>query len=122
MNDAILKKLREKAAETKSNRDEVRVLARLVAAGLGDEGAGSGYGGDDDDDGDGAVAAAAAATAAEADRIHYVAAGIAAGRLYNAFYYQTRRQLRRDPTLKEFEEFADLVHKHSWWRDASALR
>ncbi|MCE2497868.1 MAG: hypothetical protein J4F28_02535 [Nitrosopumilaceae archaeon] len=113
MNDAILKKLREKVAETKSNRDEVCRLARLVAAGLGDEGAGSVYGG-----GGGGVAAAAA----EADHIHCVAAGIAAGRLYNAFYYQTRRQLRRDPTLKEFEEFADLVHKHSWWRDASALR
>lgn len=119
MNDAILKKLREKAAETKSNHDEVRMLARLVAAGLGDEGAGGGYGGGDDD---GAAAAAAAAATAEADRILYVAAGIAAGRLYNAFYYQTRRQLRRDPTLKEFEEFADLVQKHSWWRDASALR
>jgi len=108
MNDAILKKLREKAAETESNRDEVCRLARLVAAGLGDGGADSGYGG-------------AAAATAGADRIRYVAAGIAAGRLYNAFYYQTRRQLRRDPTPKEFEEFADLVQKHGWWRDASAL-
>ena len=107
MNDAILKKLREKAAETESNRDEVCRLARLVAAGLGDEGAGSGYGG--------------AAAAADADRIRYVAAGIAAGRLYNAFYYQTRRQLHRDPTPKEFEEFAVLVRKHGWWRDASVL-
>lgn len=105
MNDAILKKLREKVAETKSNRDEVCKLARLVAAGLGDGGAGSGY--------DGA--------AAGADRVRYVAAGIAAGRLYNAFYYQTRRQLRRDPTQKEFEEFADLVQRHGWWRDASSL-
>lgn len=110
MNDVILKKLREKAAETKSNRDEVCRLARLVAAGLEDKGAGSGYG-------DGAAAAAA-----EANRTHCVAAGIAAGRLYNAFYYQTRRQLRRDPTPKEFEEFVDLVQKHSWWLDASALR
>ena len=108
MNDAILKKLREKAAETKSNRDEVCRLARLVAAGLGDEGASSGYGG--------------GAAASEADRINYVAAGIAAGRLYNAFYYQTRRQLRRNPTPKEFEEFVDLVQGHSWWLDASALR
>lgn len=113
MNDAILKKLREKAAETKSNRDELCRLARLVAAGLGDVGSGSGYGG---------AAAVAAAAAAEADRVHYVAAGIAAGRLYNAFYYQTRRQMRRDPTPKEFEEFADLVQKHGWWRDASVLR
>lgn len=109
MNDAILKKLREKAAETKSNRDEVCRLARLVAARLEDEGAGSGYGG-------------GAAAAAKMDCTHYVAAGIAAGRLYNAFYYQTRRQLRRDPTPKEFEEFADLVQKHNWRLDASALR
>ncbi len=109
MNDAILKKLREKAAETKSNRDEVCRLARLVAAGLEDKGAGSGY-----DSG--------AAAAAKVDCTHYVAAGIAAGRLYNAFYYQTRRQLRRDPTPKEFEEFADLVQKHNWRLDASALR
>ena len=108
MNDAILKKLREKAAETKSNRDEVCRLARLVAAGLGDEGGSNGCAG--------------GAAAAEADRIRYVAAGIVAGRLYNAFYYQTRRQLRRNPTPEEFEEFADLVQGHSWWRDASALR
>ena len=35
--------------------------------------------------------------------------GIAAGRLYNAFYYQSRRILGREPTKEEFEEFLRFV-------------
>ena len=35
--------------------------------------------------------------------------GIAVGRLYNSFYYQTRRILGRDPTHAEFEEFLGLI-------------
>ena len=35
--------------------------------------------------------------------------GIAVGRLYNAFYYQTRRILGRDPTDAEFREFLDMI-------------
>lgn len=38
-----------------------------------------------------------------------VMVGIAAGRLYNAFCYQTRRILKRDPTAREFEEFLEVV-------------
>lgn len=35
--------------------------------------------------------------------------GIAVGRLYNAFYYQTRRILNREPTNDEFQEFLDMI-------------
>ncbi|MBS1267521.1 MAG: hypothetical protein MAG458_00224 [Nitrosopumilus sp.] len=37
------------------------------------------------------------------------AMGIIVGRLYNAFYYQSKRILNRDPTKKEFEEFLEFV-------------
>ncbi len=37
--------------------------------------------------------------------------GIAIGRLYNSFYYQCRRILKRNPTPEEFSEFVDLLHK-----------
>jgi len=33
------------------------------------------------------------------------ALGIIVGRLYNTFYYQSKRILNRDPTKQEFEEF-----------------
>ncbi|MDE1863042.1 MAG: hypothetical protein KGI33_09035 [Thaumarchaeota archaeon] len=35
--------------------------------------------------------------------------GIAIGRLYNSFYYQCRRILKRNPTGEEFAEFLDLL-------------
>lgn len=37
--------------------------------------------------------------------------GFAAGRLYNSFYYQTRRVLGRDPTEEEFGEFARVLYE-----------
>ncbi len=37
--------------------------------------------------------------------------GIAIGRLYNSFYYQCRRILKRNPTEKEFSEFLEILHK-----------
>lgn len=37
------------------------------------------------------------------------ALGIVVGRIYNAFYYQSKRILKRDPTPKEFEEFLEFV-------------
>ena len=37
--------------------------------------------------------------------------GIAEGRLYNSFYYQCRRILKRNPTAKEFLEFLDILNK-----------
>lgn len=37
------------------------------------------------------------------------ALGIVVGRLYNAFYYQTKRILGREPTDVEFAEFLEFV-------------
>ncbi len=37
--------------------------------------------------------------------------GIAIGRLYNSFYYQCRRILKRNPNSEEFLEFLDILHK-----------
>ncbi len=35
--------------------------------------------------------------------------GVVIGRLYNSFYYQSRRILKRDPTKEEFSEFLDML-------------
>jgi hypothetical protein len=37
--------------------------------------------------------------------------GIIVGRLYNSFYYQCRRILKRNPTNEEFDEFLDILNK-----------
>ena len=37
------------------------------------------------------------------------ALGIVVGRIYNAFYYQSKRILNREPTKDEFEEFLEYV-------------
>jgi hypothetical protein len=37
------------------------------------------------------------------------AVGVVIGRLYNSFYYQSRRILQRDPTSNEFLEFLDIL-------------
>ncbi|MBA0908581.1 MAG: hypothetical protein ITD33_07310 [Nitrosarchaeum sp.] len=37
------------------------------------------------------------------------ALGIVVGRLYNAFYYQTKRILNREPTEIEFTEFLEFI-------------
>jgi len=39
------------------------------------------------------------------------AMGIAVGRIYNSFYYQSKRILNREPTKDEFEEFLKFVQK-----------
>lgn len=38
--------------------------------------------------------------------------GIVIGRLYNSFYYQCRRILKRNPTSEEFLEFLDILNKN----------
>ena len=38
--------------------------------------------------------------------------GIIIGRLYNSFYYQSRRILKRDTTKQEFSEFIQLLKEH----------
>lgn len=35
--------------------------------------------------------------------------GVVIGRLYNSFYYQSRRILKRDPIKEEFLEFLDML-------------
>jgi len=35
--------------------------------------------------------------------------GIIIGRIYNAFHYQSKRILNREPTTQEFEEFLEFV-------------
>ncbi len=37
------------------------------------------------------------------------ALGIMVGRIYNAFYYQSKRILNREPTKDEFKEFLEFV-------------
>jgi len=36
--------------------------------------------------------------------------GIVIGRLYNSFYYQCRRILKRNPSNEEFEEFLKILN------------
>jgi len=38
--------------------------------------------------------------------------GIVVGRLYNSFYYQCRRILKRNPTNEEFLEFLNSLNKN----------
>ena len=38
--------------------------------------------------------------------------GVVAGRLYNSFYYQTRRICGRDPTPAEMDEFLAMVEQN----------
>ena len=37
--------------------------------------------------------------------------GIVVGRIYNAFYYHTKRMFDREPTADEFQEFLEFVKK-----------
>ena len=37
------------------------------------------------------------------------ALGIIVGRIYNAFYYQSKRILDREPTEEEFKEFLEFI-------------
>ena len=37
------------------------------------------------------------------------ALGVIVGRIYNAFYYQSKRILNREPTKAEFKEFLEFV-------------
>ncbi len=37
--------------------------------------------------------------------------GIVVGRIYNSFYYQTKRIFNREPTDEEFQEFLEFIEK-----------
>ncbi|AFU59350.1 hypothetical protein Ngar_c24260 [Candidatus Nitrososphaera gargensis Ga9.2] len=39
--------------------------------------------------------------------------GIAIGRIYNSFHYQTRRALKRNATEEEFAEFLEILSKQA---------
>ncbi|MEW6604109.1 MAG: hypothetical protein AB1351_05410 [Thermoproteota archaeon] len=39
------------------------------------------------------------------------ALGVAIGRIYNSFHYQTRRTLKRNATEEEFDEFLGILAK-----------
>lgn len=39
--------------------------------------------------------------------------GVAIGRIYNSFHYQTRRILKRNATEEEFGEFLDILRENS---------
>jgi hypothetical protein len=41
------------------------------------------------------------------------ALGIAIGRIYNSFHYQTRRALKRNATKEEFAEFLNILAKRA---------
>ncbi|NNM35916.1 MAG: hypothetical protein HKO48_02230 [Nitrosopumilus sp.] len=43
------------------------------------------------------------------DNSQSFALGVIVGRMYNAFYYQSKRILNREPTKQEFEEFLEFV-------------
>ena len=46
------------------------------------------------------------------------ALGIVVGRIYNAFYYQSKRILNREPTKQEFKEFLEFVKNKKSMLDA----
>ena len=43
------------------------------------------------------------------DNSQSFALGLVVGRLYNTFFYQTKRILKRDPTKQEFEDFLKFI-------------
>ena len=45
----------------------------------------------------------------ELDDSKSFALGLVVGRIYNAFYYQSKRILNREPTAAEFEEFLEFM-------------
>ena len=43
------------------------------------------------------------------DNSQSFALGIVVGRLYNTFFYQSKRILKREPTKQEFEDFLKFI-------------
>ena len=54
------------------------------------------------------------------DNSQSFALGIIVGRLYNTFFYQSKRILKREPTKQEFEDFLKFIEnkksdlEHLW--------
>jgi len=54
----------------------------------------------------------------DVDNSKSFALGVVVGRIYNTFYYQSKRILKRDPTKQEFQEFLEFVkNKKSDFKD-----
>ncbi len=94
MDETVLRKLMEKVTEFASHSEESRRLAAIVGRSVAARGKSASNDGAPDDGNPGTAC---------------IMAGIMAGRLYNAFYYQTRRVLHRNPAPDEFEEFLGFV-------------
>jgi len=46
------------------------------------------------------------------DNSQSFALGIIVGRLYNTFFYQSKRILKREPTKEEFEDFLKFIENN----------
>lgn len=81
MDDRVKKAVFDKIQETISNTDEISKIKRMLSYNM---------------------------AVTSLDDFMF---GIALGRIYNSFHYQTRRTLKRNATKEEFEEFLDILAK-----------
>lgn len=81
MDDRVKKAVFDKIQETISNTDEISKIQRMLSYNM---------------------------AVTSLDDFMF---GIALGRIYNSFHYQTRRTLKRNATKEEFEEFLDILAK-----------
>jgi hypothetical protein len=83
MDDRVKKAVFDKIQETISNTDEISKIQRMLSYNM---------------------------AVTSLDDFMF---GIAIGRIYNSFHYQTRRTLKRNATKEEFEEFLDILAKRA---------
>jgi hypothetical protein len=83
MDDRVKKAVFDKIQETISNTDEISKIQRMLSYNV---------------------------AVTSLDDFMF---GIAIGRIYNSFHYQTRRTLKRNATKEEFEEFLDILAKRA---------
>lgn len=83
MDDRVKKAVFDKIQETISNTDEISKIRRMLSYDM---------------------------AVTSLDDFMF---GIAIGRIYNSFHYQTRRTLKRNATKEEFEEFLDILAKRA---------
>jgi len=83
MDDRVKKAVFDKIQETVSNTDEISKIQRMLSYNM---------------------------AVTNLDDFMF---GIAIGRIYNSFHYQTRRTLKRNATKEEFEEFLDILAKRA---------
>ena len=83
MDDRVKKAVFDKIQETISNTDEISKIQRMLSYNM---------------------------AVTSLDDFMF---GIAIGRIYNSFHYQTRRTLKRNATKEEFDEFLDILAKRA---------